>query len=80
MVKGTTGTHYKSSANRKTKVINIRLTQDQYDMIQGKAGALGLSVAEFLVDTSERRRVPGYVKGPKKEAQIQGQMNINDLQ
>lgn len=79
MVKGTTGTHYKDMGKRRTKAITLRLTQDQYDMIQGKAQALGISATEFLVGTAERRRVPGYVKGSQKDTQIPGQISIDDM-
>lgn len=75
MRKGTRGTHYTVSGDRKAAAITIRLRDADKAMITGKAKAAGLSVADFIVQACAARRVKDYNPAP---AQMPGQMSLDD--
>lgn len=48
--KGTTGTHYKAAASRKTAQILVRFTPGELDRIKTRANKKGVSLSQFAHD------------------------------
>ena len=61
MQKGTRGRRY-NVVNRRDKVLNIRISEEEDRMIRQKAEVLNMSIVDFIVHACDERRVKGFNK------------------